>query len=183
MEIEGQRVLLRPQQDSDADFFFKWYNEPDIMKKCGFVNPTTMEARLASIHNEREDRLWFTVVEKATGKILGETGLLRMWPWWKTTDLTIILPNPAAQRKGYGKETIRLMFDLAFRRLGYNRIAIGVVGFNHAALQFYESVGFKREGIQEQGYLCDGVFSDFVMMRILYDEYVHEIGDADGQNI
>jgi len=52
-----------------------------------------------------------------------------------------------------------------------NRVAIGVVGLNTRALAFYERIGFKKEGIQEQGYLVDGTFSDFVMMRILRSEY------------
>lgn len=69
--------------------------------------------------------------------MLGETGLLRMFPPWRTTDLSIILPDPAQARKDYGRETMALMLDLAFEHYDVNRVAIGVVGFNHEALAFY----------------------------------------------
>ena len=52
-----------------------------------------------------------------------------------------------------------------------NRVAIGVVGQNTAALNFYKKIGFKQEGIQEQGYYYNNEYSDFIMMRILRNEW------------
>lgn len=102
---------------------------------------------------------------------MGETGLLRMWPVWHCTDLSIIIPNPADQGCGYGTEALGLMFHLAFETYDMNRIAIGVVGKNDSALRFYERLGFRREGVQEQGYYYNGEYSDFVMMRLLRGEW------------
>lgn len=173
--IDGEKVILRRPVDSDAAFFARWFNEPDVMAKCGFTENTTLEKELAAIRrcNESKDRDWYTITDK-TKRVIGETGLLRMFPEWRCTDLTIIIPNPEDQGRGYGTEAIKLMFDLAFNRLNFNRISIGVVGFNTDALSFYKKVGFKREGIQEQGYFYNNEFSDFVMMRILKSEYVPE---------
>jgi RimJ/RimL family protein N-acetyltransferase len=170
-EIVGKKVILREQRDEDAAFFAYWYSQPDIMFKCGFTKPTTIEQALETIRKETPDGDWYTITDK-DGRIIGETGLLRMWPEWFCTDLTIIIPDPADQGKGFGKETISLMFDLAFCRYSMNRISIGVVGMNKTALAFYKKVGFKKEGIQEQGYYWNGEFSDFVMMRILKSEYL-----------
>jgi len=41
---------------------------------------------------------------------------------------------------------------------------------NLRALYFYERIGFKKEGIQEQGCFYDGSFRDLVMLRILKRE-------------
>lgn len=71
------------------------------------------------------------------------------------------------QRKGYGTEVINLMLDLAFHQYDMNRVAIGVVGWNTKALNFYKKIGFKQEGVQEQGYYYNNEYSDFIMMRIL----------------
>jgi len=75
------------------------------------------------------------------------------------------------QSKGYGGEAARLILERAFNHYGMNRVAIGVVGRNIRALKFYKRLGFKKEGIQEQGYYYNGAYSDFVMMRILRGEY------------
>jgi RimJ/RimL family protein N-acetyltransferase len=171
--IKGKKVILRRPIDSDAAFFARWYNEPDVMAKCGFTENTTLEKELAAVRRcmDSKDRDWYTITDKA-GRTVGETGLLRMFPEWRCTDLTLIIPDPNDQGKGYGTEAITLMFERAFIHWNFNRIAIGVVGFNQKALRFYEKVGFKREGIQEEGYYCNFAYSDFIMMRILKREYM-----------
>ncbi len=170
--IKGERVILRKQAENDAMFFANWYNRSEVMFRCGFTEPTSPareRERILTDHRS-DDSVWFTVTD-TEGEILGETGLLRMFPAWHCTDLSIIIPDPAKRRRGYGTEAVRLMLDLAFGRYGMNRVAIGVVERNEEALAFYEKIGFRREGVQEEGYLYDGQYSDFVMMRILRREW------------
>lgn len=35
-EIRGTNIILREQREEDAEFFAFWFNQPDIMFKCGF---------------------------------------------------------------------------------------------------------------------------------------------------
>lgn len=170
-QIIGEKVILRKLKEEDAAYLAYWYNQPKIMFQCGFVELTTIEQEIEAIKNPRPDSDWYAVCDK-NGRIVGEIGLLRMWPAWRCTDLTIIIPDPNDQRKGYGTDAIELMFDLAFNHYQMNRIAIGVVGKNIDSLKFYEKVGFKREGIQEQGYFFENEYSDFIMMHILKDEWI-----------
>ena len=171
-EIRGEKVILREQRVEDAKFFAHWFNQPRIMFQCGFTEHTDEEKERARITGDHrsEDAVWFTITDP-DGNIIGETGLLRMWPAWHCTDLSIIIPDPEMQNRGYGTEAIRLMLDLAFDRYEMNRVAIGVVGQNANALAFYKKIGFRQEGIQEQGYCYNNEYSDFIMMRILRREW------------
>ena len=120
---------------------------------------------------DQESRVWFVITLKDTGVSIGEAGLLRMFPAWRTTDLTIIIGEQEETGKGYGTEAINLLLDYAFGCLNFHRVAVGVVGFNEDALRFYERVGFKREGIQREGYYYEHEYHDFVMMSLLEEEY------------
>ena len=173
--IKGRKVILRAQREEDAAFFTYWFNQPRIMFQCGFTEPTDLETELKYIneYHRSEDSVWFTITD-TDGSILGETGLLRMFPAWHCTDLTIIIPDPEKQKQGYGTEAVRLMLDMAFGEYDMNRVSIGVVGLNKEALQFYRKAGFRQEGIQEQGYYYGGEYSDFVMMRILRSEWLQQ---------
>ena len=168
--IIGNRVILRELQEEDAVFFAYWYNEPEVMFQCGFIEPTTIEAQLDSIRRPKPDRDIYTITD-LSGKIVGETYLLRINTQWRCTDMSMIIPDPDDQRKGYGIEAGQIMLDRAFRYYNMNRVAIGVVELNTPAMKYWERLGFKKEGIEEQGYFYNGVFSDFVMMRILKREY------------
>ena len=170
--IKGNNIILREQREEDAAFFAYWFNQPKIMFQCGFIGPTNEKEELKYIneYHKSEDSVWFTITD-LRGTVIGETGLLRMFPSWHCTDLTIIIPDPDNQHKGYGTEAIRFMLNMAFTEYDMNRVSIGVVGLNTEALEFYKRIGFKQEGIQEQGYYCNGEYSDFIMMRILRKEW------------
>ena len=170
--VRGTNVILREQREDDAKYFAYWFNQPEVMFKCGFEKLTDEEEvkQYISVYHRSEDSVWFTITD-LDGNVIGETGLLRMFPAWHCTDLTIIIPDPEMRRKGYGTEAIRIMLDMAFDRYEMNRVAIGVVGANTEALAFYNKIGFRQEGIQEQGYYCNGEYSDFIMMRLLRSEW------------
>jgi len=85
--------------------------------------------------------------------------------------MTIIIGEKDAWGKGYGTEVGHLLLDYAFEKLRFHKISIVVVGSNKRALKFWESLGFKKEGIKRDDYYYDDQFSDGIMMSILEDEY------------
>ena len=169
--ILGKKVILRHFCAEDAAFFAHWYNVPKVMFQCGFCEPTTLKEERRRIDApEKADEEWYAITD-LSGRLIGETGLLRMWPHWHCTDMSMIIPDPGDQGKGYGSKAGRLILDRAFGYYNMNRVSVGVVELNAPAVAYWNRLGFKKEGIQEQGYLYDGVYSDFVMMRLLRNEY------------
>lgn len=165
--LVGERVYLRPLEAGDLPYIQKWANDPEIRGLTGEVKPMSRaeaEAFYERVQNDKH-RVWFIVALVEDDRVIGEAGLLRMFPAWRTTDLSIIIGEKDAHGKGYGTEAINLLLDYAFGHLNFHRVAIGVVGFNEAA------VGFRKEGIQRDGYYYNHRYDDFVMMSILEDEY------------
>ena len=171
--LVGERVYLRPLEAGDLPYIQKWANDPEIRGLTGEVKPMSRAEAEAFYERVQDDkhRVWFIVALVEDDRLIGEAGLLRMFPAWRTTDLSIIIGETDAHGKGYGTEAINLLLDYAFGSLNFHRVAIGVVGFNEKALRFYEKVGFRKEGIQRDGYYYNHRYDDFVMMSILEDEY------------
>lgn len=169
----GPRVYLRPLGREDLTLVQKWANDPEIRRLTGQVPPMSQAAAEEFYDKVRSDpdRVWFIIVLRETNQPVGEAGLLRMFYPWRTTDLSLIIGEKDAWGQGYGREAILLLLDHAFGALNFHRVSLGVVGFNRRALGFYESIGFKQEGIQREGYFSDHEYHDFVMMSILEDEY------------
>lgn len=176
--IIGNKVILRRQVIEDAEFFSYWFNQSEVMFQCGISRKTSLEQEQEALLNRLRDetRDWYTITDRQ-GRIIGETGLLRIWKDWNCSDLTIIIPDKEDQGKGYGKEALHLLLHKAFTFHCLNRIAIGVVEKNVNAVKFYERAGFVKEGIQEQGYYYNGEYLNFVMMRILRDEWLQQTSD------
>ncbi len=171
--LTGERVYLRPLEKEDFNQLYVWSNDPEIRGLTGEVFPTSQDSIEEFQARLRKDnsRVWFGVVVKENDRLIGEAGLLRMFPAWRTTDLSLIIGDRTAWRKGYGSEAMELLLDYAFGYLNFHRVAIGVVGTNQRALRFYEKMGFRQEGVQRDGYFYNHTYQDFVMMSILEDEF------------
>jgi diamine N-acetyltransferase len=171
--LTSARVCLRPFAKDDLQYIQKWSQDAELRKLIGEVAPMS---RLETQKWYKElqadkDRVWFAIVLKKDGRVIGEAGLLRMFRPWRNTDMTIIIGEKDAWGKGYGTEAGRLLLDYAFRQLGFHKISIGVVGFNKRALEFWKSLGFREEGVKRDDYYYDNEFSDCIMMSILENEY------------
>jgi RimJ/RimL family protein N-acetyltransferase len=171
--LVSRRVILRPFSRDDLPFVQKWFNDAEVRKLTGEVAPMDSVEAEKFFESLRVDknRLWFAVILKRGNRVVGEAGLLRMFKPWRCTDMSVVIGEKDAWGKGYGTEAGHLLLDYAFERLGFHRVSVGVVGFNRRALRFWRGLGFRKEGVQRDGYYCDGEYSDFVMMSILENEY------------
>ncbi|MBN1483384.1 MAG: GNAT family N-acetyltransferase [Chloroflexia bacterium] len=171
--LVGERCYLRPLEKNDLRYIRRWANDPEMRGLTGDVLPMDEAAAKRFWDNLEGDksRIWFAVVIKENDHVIGEAGLLRMFHPWRTTDLTLIIGEKDVWGMGYGSEAIYLLLDYAFGSLGFHRVAVGVIGFNHRALRFYEKIGFEREGLQRDGYYYNHVFHDFIMMSMLENEF------------
>ena len=169
----GKQVYLRAIEKDDLPLLQVWVNDQEIRGLCGDVLPVNcsdQEKYLERIQAD-QNRVWFVIVLKENDQVIGECGLLRMFHFWRSTDLSIIIGEKSAWGKGYGREAIDLLLDFAFGYLNFHRVAIGVVASNERAIRFYEKVGFRKEGVQRDGYYYNHAYQDFIMMSILEDEY------------
>lgn len=181
--LSGEKIYLRPIEPEDIACLCKWANDPETRGLTGEIRPSSYADTLEFYQKIQKaaDRIWLAVVLRETNQVIGETGLLRMFPAWRTTDWSLIIGEKAVRGKGYGAAAAQLMLNYAFGHQNFHRVAIGVVGFNTGALRFYERLGFRREGLQRDGYYYDHRYHDFVMLSLLAHEFLEkrkETGDG-----
>jgi len=169
----GERVFLRPFEKRDLTLSQRWLSDSELIRLIGEVAPwsrTDIKKWYKDLLADK-DQVWFAIASKKGNRVIGEAGLLRMDRPRRSTDMTIIIGEKDARGKGYGKEVGRLLLSYAFESLKFHRVSVGVVGFNKDALRFWESLGFKKEGVERDAYFYDDKYSDCIMMSILENEY------------
>jgi RimJ/RimL family protein N-acetyltransferase len=65
------------------------------------------------------------------------------------------------------REAIAALLDLAFGRLGLNRIEADVDPRNERSLAVLERLGFRREGLLRERHIVAGEIQDSVMLGLL----------------
>lgn len=175
IHLETERLKLRPFKDADFDIAVPFYRDPDFLHAMeGAVpdEPVTSDYLKSAGKVMAKDGFLFAIVEKASGRTIGEVCL----QWMNLERAKIagekVMRSPIGiwdktlWGKGYGKEVVQCLMVHAFEKLGIDRFCpVDVDADNARSKALWESLGFTvaRE-------VDDGKTLDFEMTRAKYEK-------------
>ena len=134
--LETERLLLRPFEPSDASAMFEIWGDPVAMRwipSGAHPDVETSRQRIGRFieHQERHGFSLWPIIEKATGRILGDCGLILVE--WKGPDVELAYRfGRAAWGKGYATEAAGVCLRYGFEVAGLDEI-IAVTQPDHVA--------------------------------------------------
>ena len=150
--IETSRLLLRPFTESDAADAFEYLKAPTVnCFACMKLN--SLEEAQTEMKKRTDDELYFAIVLKENGKVIGEifAGAEATSPDEQDAAQDTFSPcwmlNPAYQGKGYAYEAAKAFFDYLFTQKGARRIYAYTEDYNHSSQRLCEKLGMRREGL------------------------------------
>ncbi|MFD3699015.1 GNAT family N-acetyltransferase [Streptomyces sp. NPDC058646] len=176
--LNGELVLLRPVTVDDVPALWPMFLDAEAMRLTGSHDGEPDEAGIRAWYDSRgdqDDRLDLAVVERATGKVVGEV-VLNEWDSGNESCSFRICLVPGTFGQGLGTEATRLIVGYGFERLGLHRISLEVYAFNPRAHRVYTKVGFVPEGVQRDALLWEGERVDAVTMSVLAPEWSRHRG-------
>ena len=170
--VEGERVLLRPFQEGDAEESARvWTPESNYMyggSPRGAKRPSVESRQRRNEQMTGSDEHCFAI--EADGRYIGFLGL-RVNDSEQGGSYRIGIENPEYWGRGYGTEVARLVLRYAFETLGLHRVHLMVAAYNVRARRCYEKAGFRVEGVLRESFQVDGEWQDDVLMAILQEEW------------
>ena len=161
------RVRLEPLAIEHLPQVMTWVNDREVMQY--FANRQTdvaldeerryLEALIAS----KTDRA-FSIFDGDT--YLGQTSLNQIY-WPAGNGRLFIALRREAQHKGYGREAVRALLEVAWRELDLHKVWLIVRRDNRSALAMYLKLGFEFEGVLFEEYCVSGRWFDMVRMGIV----------------
>lgn len=157
-------VRLRHTTEHDLDFVLgaEWAAE-----NSPFVIAWSRDQHLAAL--AREDTSHLIIERAADAHSVGYVILAGLADANLSVEFRRIVV--AEKGRGYGREALRLVKDLAFGELKAHRLWLDVKEHNARARHVYESEGFVVEGMLRECIKADTGFESLVVMSILRDEY------------
>lgn len=177
IHLETERLRLRPFKDADFDIAVPFYNDPDFLQAMEGEppdEPITKDYLKAAGKAMAKDGFLFAIVEKASGRTIGEVCLQWMnlergeIEGEKVMRLPIGIWDKTLWGKGYGKEVVQCLVAHAFEKLGIDRFCPMDVDVDNARSKaLWQALGFtiSRE-------VDDGKTVDFEMTRAEYEKRV-----------
>ncbi|MFE5294832.1 GNAT family N-acetyltransferase [Streptomyces sp. NPDC056632] len=170
--LTGGLVTLRPVTEDDVPALLPMFGDPEISRLTGnhtrFDEPALR--RWYGSRGAQDDRLDLAVVERASGRVVGEA-VLHEWDPGNESCAFRICFTPAGIGRGLGTEATRLIVGHAFETLGLYRVWLEVYAFNPRARRAYEKAGFRPEGVLRGALLWEGERVDATLMSALAPEW------------
>ena len=173
--LETERLKLRPFKDADFDTAVPFYRDPEFltaMEGSPPDEPVTSDYLKSAAKAMAKDGFLFAIVEKASGRTIGEVCLQWMnlerakVAGEKVMRLPIGIWDKTLWGKGYGKEVVQCLMVHAFEVLRIDRFCPVDVGTDNARSKaLWELLGFTvaRE-------VDDGKTLDFEITRAAYEK-------------
>ena len=171
--LYGARVKLRLPIESDKKDRLAAGRDPEFRRMVG-ADPSDCPPLTL-----REVEQWYQQlchaplqwVIEAEGCCIGAARLHALDRANRRARYAIGIFSPEIRGRGYGAEATRLVLRYAFEKLGFHRIELRVLAFNHRAIACYRKCGFVEEGLERDSALIGAEWHSDVLMGILEQEY------------
>lgn len=108
---------------------------------------------------------------EADGRFIGICALFNFDQTAHTCELGISIGDKDYWGRGFGRETVSVLLDYAFRLRNFHKVWLRVHGLNERAQRAYQSCGFVEEGRLRAHVWSNGVYDDLVHMGVLREEW------------
>lgn len=164
--LETNRLILRGFTEADAKDVFEYLHEPAV--NCfACMKLDTLEDAKKAIKERVDDELYFAIVLKDSGKVIGE---IFSHPEGTSPEDEVMdtyspcwMLNLKYSGKGYAYEAAFAYFDHLFSEKGARRLYAYTEDYNLPSQRLCEKLGMRREG--------------------LFMEFVSFINDPDGDPV
>ena len=176
-DIRGHKTRLRPMRADEAPLFYEWATDPEVQPFWGgrgrykgfddFLHDWQPHYFDGS---QPDSGRCFTI--EAGARAIGMIAYNRIDVRNSSTEIDIVIGDPAHRDRGYGTDAVRAFLAFLFDTVGLHRVWLGTSDYNVRAQRAYEKCGFRREGVTRQSSWVDGRWVDDVIYGILEHEFL-----------
>ena len=164
---KGSFYLRELKEEDASQEYCNWLNDPEVNKFLE-TKKTTIEELKQYIKEKREnpDCLFLGIFLKDTNKHIGNIKLEPVDFENKKATLGILIGDKNYWGRGICTEAVKLLVDYVFENLNLEKVDLGVISENKAAINCYLKAGFRIKKIEQRAIKYDNRFYDKVIMDI-----------------
>ncbi len=172
MILETERVRLRPFKKEDLDIVHAWRNDPELrFLAMMHPYPVTWEHDLAWFEHLLNDTsnktISFACETIPDCQLFGYFQLRDINQLQRHAFLGVVIGENSCRGKGFGREICSLGIMYGFNYLGLHKISLDVLADNKNAIDLYQKIGFKEEGIFKYHFYYSNKYYDVVRMALI----------------
>lgn len=176
IEINTDRLLLRPIELSDAEEIFRYRSNSETNKYQGWIPNTIIDVhdfiqnKISSEFNITGTWYQLAILKRDNLELIGDVGIHFLDKNIKQVELGCTL-DKYQQGKGYATEALNAVLMYLFNELDKHRIISSIDPENIKSIKLFERLGFQKEAHFKKSVLLNGKWADDAIYAILKEEW------------
>ncbi|MFC9541766.1 GNAT family N-acetyltransferase [Lysinibacillus sp. NPDC056959] len=168
-----KNISLNPYQLKHYEKTVHWLNNSEIRESFGLRNEISYKGHLNWVQNLSDTIIW-AIHEEEFDNYIGNI-LLFLNKKHNSGFLQIYIGEIVNRGKKFGENALRCLINFVFNELKLNRLWLKVFEENKIAINLYNKVGFKFEGVERQSFYNGENFRNQLIFSILKEEWGSKI--------
>lgn len=174
LELETERLLVRPIQPPDAKAVFKYRSNKQVNQYQSFIPESVEEVdhfiahKVSAQINVPGTWIQLVVIEKEQGQLIGDIGV-HFHAWDALQSEIGYTFDCLYHGKGYATEALKQIINALFGPLGKERVTASVHPRNLPSIKLMERLGFRKEAFLQKSYFIHDSWEDeliYAMMKV-----------------
>jgi RimJ/RimL family protein N-acetyltransferase len=177
--ILTERLAIRKLERQDAERMFRYRSNPSV-NRFQFWEPFSIEEVQSFIEatgrvdkNQIDEWRQFGLFLRSGGQLVGDCGFRSLAEDPSQAEIAVTVA-PEFQGQGFGKEAVRALLDLLFRKEGKRRVFASVDPENEPAIALFKKAGMRIEAHFIKSLWFKGRWADDMIFGLLAREYNSE---------
>ena len=168
----GEKVSLRPLEMEDLDLIYQWENNSEIWEVSHTLVPYSKHVLKQYLANAHED-IYTTkqlrlVIQNSNKEAIGLIDLFDFDAFHSRVGVGILISSDGERKKGYAKESLKLIIDYTSKHLGLKQIYCNITSDNKASIQLFTSVGFIQCGHKKDWIKAQNEWKDELLFQLVF---------------
>ena len=177
-KIIGEKCYLVPFEEKhlNDENYLVWLRDYDVMKtinRVDYLRPVSFAEVKQYCENvmQSQSDMFMAIHAKYDNKFIGTLRVNQVNWHTKVADIGILIGDKDYWGKGIATDSIRIMCNYLFKKLGFRRLTAGLMSINPAMLKVFEKLGFRKEGVFRKHDAFEGEYVDHIYLGCLKDEF------------
>ena len=182
VDLETERLYLRRFTLDDTPFVQEHFSDPRVCEYLVDADPIGVYTEAVALiewylNPERDTANRWMLVLKDSSTAIGTCGYHNWSRRNRSVEIGYDL-SPGFWHQGYMNEALTRAIKYGFESMGLNRIQAFVHVRNEPSLRALSRLGFDKEGIIREKYLCRGQYHDHFCLSLLRREWHQQSADV-----
>lgn len=168
--IRGDKVLLRPVEETDYPLLHRWMNHPEVWHYMDYERPYSLEDVKEDVELARREGEPFIIC--IGDRPVGRIGLNRFRGRDRICGIYMFIGEPTFWGQGLARDAVLALLSYAFERIDLHQVELWALGDNDRALAMYRRCGFVEEARLRERSFKNGGWVDHIVMSVNREEFL-----------